>query len=125
MPLTYTIDPSQRLITILGEYAEADEWRTLLARVLTDPRRAPGFAFLRDLRAATTPVSAEAVVGIMEVVRRFWPLLQVSRAAILTPRDLDTAALTAHAIADAERMPLRVFSSYEDALEWLQGESKT
>lgn len=119
MPLTYTIDPTQRVITILGEYADADEWKTLLARVLNDPRRQPGFGFLRDLRGASTPVSADTVVGIMEVVRRFWPLLQPSRAAVLTPRDVDTAALTAHAIADASDIPLRVFNAYEDALEWL------
>ena len=121
MPLTYTIDPTQRVITILGEYADADEWKTLLARVLNDPRRQPGFGFLRDLRGASTPVSADTVVGIMEVVRRFWPLLQPSRAAVLTPRDADTAALTAHAIADASDIPLRVFNAYEDALEWLCG----
>ena len=119
MPLTYTIDPTQRVITILGEYADADEWKTLLARVLNDPRRQPGFGFLRDLRGASTPVSADTVVGIMEVVRRFWPLLQPARAAVLTPRDVDTAALTAHAIADASDIPLRVFSVYENALEWL------
>ena len=119
MPLTYTIEPTQRVITILGEYADADEWKTLLARVLNDPRRQPGFGFLRDLRGASTPVSADTVVGIMDVVRGFWPLLQPARAAVLTPRDVDTAALTAHAIADASDIPLRVFNAYEDALEWL------
>ena len=119
MPLTYTIDTTQRLISILGEYAEAGEWKTLLARVLEDPRFGPGFAFLRDLRGATTPVSAETVIGIMDVVRRFWPLLQPTRAAVLTPREMDMAALTAYAIADATDIPLKVFSSYDDALEWL------
>jgi hypothetical protein len=40
--------------------------------------------------------------------------------AILTAREFDHAALTAHAIADAERMPLKVFTSYEEALDWLK-----
>lgn len=120
MPLNYTIDPDQRLITITGEYAHPDEWRALLARVLTDPRREPGFAFLRDLRGATTPVDAATVVGIIEVVRRFWPLLQPSRAAVLTPLEFDPAALVAHALADAQHMPLQAFTSDEAARQWLQ-----
>lgn len=119
MPLSYTIDATQRLVTIIGEYAEADEWRALLSRVYHDPQRQPGFVFLRDLRDATTPVSAATVVEIMNVVRGFWPLLQPARAAILTPREFDTAALTAHAIADAEHIPLKVFNSYEEAVDWL------
>jgi hypothetical protein len=90
-----------------------------LQQVLKDPDRQPGFAFLRDLRDATVPVDAATVVGIIEVVRTFWPLLQPSRAAILTPRQFDTAALTAHALADAQQMPLEAFTSYEAAIEWL------
>ena len=119
MPLSYTIDPGQRIITITGEYADAAEWNTLLARVMNDPRREPGFAFLRDLRAATRPVNAATVVGLMDVVRRFWPLLQPSRAAVLTPLEFDSAAMAAYAIADAEGMPMRVFRSHDDAIEWL------
>jgi hypothetical protein len=120
MTLTYTIDRAQRLVTIVGEYADADEWNTVLARVLDDPRYEPGFYLLRDLRSATTPVSAAAVVGVMDVIRRFWPLLQPTRMAVLTPMEFDPAALTAHAIADEKDIPLKVFSSYEDAVEWLQ-----
>lgn len=115
----HTIDPAQRLITITGEYADADEWKALLSHVFHDPRRQPGFSFLRDLRAATTPVSAATVVAIMDVVRGFWTLLQPARAAVLTPREFDPAALTAHAIADAEHLPLKVFNSFDEALEWL------
>lgn len=119
MPLSYAIDTMQQIIVIRGEYADADEWKTLLARVLNDPRRQPGFGFLRDLRGATTPVSVDTVVDIMDVVRRFWPLLQPTRAAVLTPREVDPAALAAHAIADANNIPLRVFNAYDDALDWL------
>ena len=120
MPLTYVIDPDARLITITGEYAGADEWQALLARVLADPQRRPGFAFLRDLRGATTPVDAAAVVGLMDAVRRFWPLLQPSRAAVLTPREFDPAALAAHALADTHELPLRTFREYESAIAWLR-----
>jgi hypothetical protein len=121
MPLHYTIDPARRLVTITGEYSQPEEWRDLLRRVLSDPRRQPGFAFLRDLRGATTPVDAATVVGIIAVVRRYWPQLRPSRAAIVTPLEIDPAALVAHALADAQHIPLRTFTSYEDAMEWLGG----
>ena len=121
MRLSYSIDEAERLVTITGEYSDAAEWQDLLGRVLADPRRKPGFAFLRDLRGATTPVDAATVVQIMTVVRRFWPHLRPSRAAILTPRELDPAALVAHAIADAENMPVQAFNSYDAALAWLRG----
>jgi hypothetical protein len=85
MPLTYTIDRTQRLITITGEYADAAEWNSLLARLLNDPQREPVFALLRDLRGATRPVSAAAVVAVMDVIQRFWPQLQPTRMAVLTP----------------------------------------
>lgn len=120
MPLAYLIDLDQRLVVITGEYSEADEWADLLGRVLGDPRRQPGFAFLRDLRDATTPVDTSTVMQIMAVVRKFWPHLQPSRAAILTPHDVDAAALVAVAVADTEYLPLRVFKSYDEAIQWLQ-----
>src|SRR4030095_13853389 len=94
-------------------------WADVLAPILSDPRRQPGFAFLRDLRGATTPVDTATVIQIMAVVRKFWPYLQPSRAAILTPIDVDAAALVAVAVADAERLPFRVFTSYDAALQWL------
>ena len=92
MPLAYTIDPDEKLITISGEYANAEEWKRLLGEILRDSRRQPGFAFLRDLRTAKHPVDAVAVVGIIDVVRRFWPELQPCRAAVVTPLEFDPAA---------------------------------
>jgi hypothetical protein len=120
MPLAYTIDTEQRLITITGEYASAEAWKALLSRMLHDPRRESGFAFLRDLRLATTPVDAATVAQIIEAVKGFWPYLQPSRVAILTPSELDPAALAAHALADAHQLPMQMFTSYREAVAWLQ-----
>jgi hypothetical protein len=120
MPLHYTVDAARRLVTITGEYSQPEEWRELLGRISSDPRRRPGFAFLRDLRGATTPVDVQTVVGIIDVVRRYWPHLQPSRAAILTPHEIDRAALVAHALADAQHLPLQTFTSHDDAMEWLR-----
>ena len=122
MALSYSIDEAEQLVTITGEYSAADEWKDLLARVLADPRRRAGFAFLRDLRQATHPVDAATVIAIISVVRQFWPRLRPRRAAILTRHDIDPAAMVAHALADADNLPLQAFNSYEAALEWLRGE---
>ena len=122
----YTIDVDQGLVTITGEYADAREWKDLLTRILRDPARKPGFAYLRDLRAATKPVDAATVVEIAAVVRRFWPVLQPSRVAVLTPRGNDPAALVAQALADTDHTPLLVFRNYDEAIDWLaQGRSRT
>jgi hypothetical protein len=120
MGLSYTIDDALRLVTITGEYADAAEWHALLTRVLADPRHRPGLAFLRDLRGGTTPVNAATVVGIMRVVREFWTPLGLTRAAILMPREMDPPALVAHAIADAENIPIQAFTSYDAAIDWLR-----
>jgi hypothetical protein len=120
MPPAYLIDSDQRLVVITGEYADEREWARLLGHIVSDPRRQPGFGFLRDLRDAVKPVDAAVVLNIMDVVRRFWSHLQPSRAAILTPDAIDAAALVAVAIADGEGLPLRVFTSYDEAVEWLR-----
>ena len=119
MPLSYRIDRDRRVVTITGDYAEPAEWRVLLAGLAADPNLTPGCGFLRDLRASAHPVSAEAVVGIIAVVRQFWNVLGVRRAAIVTRRGIDPPAMVAHALAEDEQLPLRTFSSYDDALAWL------
>ena len=125
MPLSYSIDEAEQLVTITGEYSAAQEWHDLLGRILGDPRRRPGFAFLRDLREATRPVDAATVVGIIGVVRQFWPHLLPRRAAILTRHDIDAPAMVAHALADAENLPLQAFNSQDAAMAWLRGEARS
>lgn len=121
MPLEYRIDPDARIVTITGDYADADGWRTLLTAVATDPAYQPGFNFLRDLRYAEHPVSAEAVIGIVAVVRKFWNVLGASRAAIVTrPGAIDYPAVIAQALANDEHIALQVFPSYDEAVAWLQ-----
>ena len=125
MGLSYSIDVAEQLVTITGEYSAAQEWQELLGRILADPRRGPGFAFLRDLRQATRPVDAATVVAISAVVRQFWPHLRPKRVAILTRNEIDPAAMVAHALADADNMPLQAFNSYDAAMAWLRGEAQS
>jgi hypothetical protein len=124
MPLAYVIDRGQRLVVITGEYADDGQWRALLQRIAHDPDHEPGFSFLRDLRSAKHPVDPSTVMRIISVVREFWALLQVRRAAIVTPRDQDTPALVAHALAQDEQIPLQAFTSYNAAVEWLNAPVK-
>jgi hypothetical protein len=121
MPLTYLIDPRARIVTITGDYADAEGWRAMLGAVASDPAYRRGFNFLRDLRHAEHPVSAEAVMGIVAVVRKFWDVLGVDRAAIVTrPGAIDYPAVIAQALADDEHIALQVFSAYDEAVAWLQ-----
>jgi hypothetical protein len=120
MPLSYQIDAGARIVRILGDYAEPREWHTLLAAIAADQRTTNGYGFLRDLRHSGAPVSAESVVGIIAVVRQFWSTLGVRRAAIATRPGIDVPAMVAEALAEDERIPLRAFNSYEEAVAWLQ-----
>ena len=120
MRLSYRIDPMRRIVTITGDYADADAWRALLTEVAADPDYRSGSSFLRDQRDSVNPVSAETVVRIMAVVREFWQALRVHRAAIVTKAGLTDPAVIAHALADDQNIPLRAFTDYEEAVSWLQ-----
>jgi hypothetical protein len=119
MPLQHAIDSETGIVTITGDYAEPREWRELLAAVAQSPSFRPGLAFVRDLRASNHPVSAQTVIGIMAVVREVWSTMGVRRAAIVTRPGIDVPAMVADALAQDAAIPLRAFTSYEDAMEWL------
>jgi len=119
MPLAYQIDSDARIVTITGDYAAASEWKDLLTKVGSDPSYARGFNFVRDLRASEHPVDAPTVTGILVVVKQVWDVLGVHRAAIVTRRGIDLPASVAHALAEIDGIPLRAFSSYDDAVRWL------
>lgn len=121
MPLRYVVDPRLKLVTVSGDYGDIEDWTRLLNEIVNDPLIGQGFAYLRDLRGALNPATPATVVAVIDVVRRLWPKKQPSRAAILTSRNVDTAALVAAALADAQQLPLRVFRDYDEALAWLQG----
>ena len=123
MPLMYRIDSVEGIVTITGDYADATEWRELLTAVGKDPNFRRGGSFLRDQRASEHPVSAETVIGIIAVVREFWTTLGVYRAAIVTRYGIDNPAMIAEALAGSEQIPLRAFTSYDDALRWLRERS--
>lgn len=120
MPLSYRIDTERAIVVITGDYAEPAEWRMLLAKVLQDPGYQRGSSFIRDLRDSQHPVDAQTVVGIIRVVREFWPQLGARRAAMVTRPGIDAPAMIAEALAGDEQMPLRAFTSFDEAVQWLR-----
>ena len=120
MALAYHLDPTARIVTITGDYSDAEGWRHLLSSILRDSRYERGFSFIRDLRASEHPVDARTVMGIIIVVQEYWPTLGAHRAAIVMSSREDAPALIAHALADFQHLPLRAFTSYDDAVSWLQ-----
>jgi hypothetical protein len=119
MALTYSIDSERQIVTVTGDYADAAGWRTLLRSVSEDPAYRRGFGFIRDLRYSQHPVDAQTVIGIVAVIREFWDLLGVRRAAMVTRLGIDTPATVAEALTQDQRVSLRAFTSYEDAAEWV------
>jgi hypothetical protein len=119
MPLEYEIDSVKQIVTITGDYAEPGAWRTLLQQIRNDPRYRRGSSFVRDLRGSEHPVDATAVMGIIGVVKEHWSALGAHRAAIVMSSGDDAPALIAHALADFQHLPLRAFTSYDDAINWL------
>lgn len=118
--LTYRIDRKARVVTITGDYADAEAWQALLEAIGKDAAFGTGFSFVRDLRHASRPVSPQTVLQIIHVVRKFWKKFGVHRAAIVTGRPLNIPASVAQALGETAKLPLRAFEYYDDALRWLQ-----
>lgn len=119
-PLSYQIDPAERIVTITGEYGTAEDWKALLTQILHDPLLQPGFAFLRDRRGVAADVEVATVVAVVDAIRRFWPHIRPSRAAILVSRGCDPRAIAACALADGHGLSIKAFTSYDDAVTWLR-----
>jgi CheY-like chemotaxis protein len=119
VPLAYHVDPTERLVTITGEYGTADDWKRLLSHILHDPLLQPGFKFLRDRRGAAADVDVDTVVAVVDAIRRFWPHIQPSRAAVLISRECDPRAVAASELADGHGLSIKAFTSYASAVKWL------
>jgi len=115
----YRIDSVQRLIIVTGDYATPEEWTALLARVLADPDRRPGFGYLRDLRSVTSGVDVATIRQVVAVFRKVWSQLEISRAALVATAAVDSIAI-AQVLATEAQMPLGAFTSYDAAVEWLR-----
>ena len=120
MPLSYSVDPTAGIVTISGDYAGVEEWMRLLTTIAVDPHCPRGCAYLRDLRDGTVPTDAATVASVMESIGKAWQAVKPRRAAILTREEDRITAQVTGALADAQKLPIRAFTSYEDAMTWLR-----
>jgi hypothetical protein len=115
----YRIDSAQKLIFVTGGYATPAEWTALLERLIADPERRPGFGYLRDLRTVTAEVDVATVRAVVAVFRRMWAQLEISRVALVTGSVLSAAAV-AQVLGTEQEMPVRAFTDYAAAVDWVQ-----
>src|SRR4051812_39760407 len=120
MPLIYTVDTTDRIVTITGDYAGVEEWMRLLTAIAVDPNCPRGCAYLRDLRDGTVPTDTATVVSVMESIGKAWHTLKPRRAAILTAQEDNITAQVTQALADSQKLPVRAFTSHEEAMTWLR-----
>jgi hypothetical protein len=119
MSLEYSVDAERRLVTIRGDFTAPTEWVALAGSLLRDPRVKSHFAFLRDLRGVKETHSPATVLAVFRIVQRFWPTFRPIKGAIVTERGNNYAAQVAQALADGDDLPIRVFTDFEEAVEWV------
>jgi hypothetical protein len=117
MPLAYQIDRMKGLITITGDYAHADEWAALFDSLVQDPDLRLKLNFIRDLRGVEPRANVETAGRAISIVREFWDRLDIQRAAAVTD---DEIYKVGYALGLCQDRRYRVFTSYDDALAWLQ-----
>ena len=120
MSLSYSVDSTARIVTISGDYAGVEDWMRLLTTIAVDPNCPRGCAYLRDLREGTVPTDADTLVAVMDSIGKAWQAVKPRRAAILTREGDDITAQVADALAGARKLPVRAFTSYDEAIRWLR-----
>jgi hypothetical protein len=119
-PLSYSIDPDNEFVTIVGDFSNAEGWQSMLNAIASDPLYKRGFSFIRDLRDSAYPVDVATVSRIIAVVDQFWSVLGAHRAAIVMGPTHQDPALVAHALAEYHHLPIRAFTSFDDAVAWVR-----
>jgi hypothetical protein len=118
MPLSYRIDPEQRLLTMtVTGTVTAAEMRAHLLRVAADPDYRP------DLRSLTDFTDASPIAASGDEARelaRILPTAPGARRAVVSASDLHYGL--GRMVSQAHETPgieIRVFRTRAEALEWL------
>jgi len=120
MPLTYEIALEDSIVTVRGDFATPDEWRTLLNDVARELRHHGGpIGILRDRREAVAPMDAQTISAIIDVVAQLWTGVRLCGVAIVTRQSDDVPGQISVAIADSRGIPLIAFDFEEAARAWL------
>ena len=121
VPLAYSVDPLRRVVTITGEFTSPSEWVTLAMQLKREAGVNGQFAFIRDLRGVQRTHPPATVLAVFRIVQGFWPTFGPRKGAIVTDPGNLHAPQVAQALADAENLPIRLFTDYDEAVEWIEG----
>ena len=126
MTLTYSIDPGSRLVTILyAQHPTIEEWRQTMLRIFADPQYRPGFAFLGDRRAVSTPPDRAYIQGTIEFGEAHRTEFQGARWATLVSTSASYGmARMGQALGEQGPTELGAFTDPAAALRWLRGETE-
>lgn len=121
MPVSYSIDPTARLVqfVVSGEFESADIM-TLLRSVAADPKFEQGFDFLSDNRQVTRPITTEQVRLMTSFVAHGPPIFVGARAAFVTASAASFGMIRMFAsLAEDIALDARAFDNIEAARAWL------
>ncbi len=121
MPLSYSIDVTTEVVTF--HYVSDppfSEWASTMDAVLRDSAFRHGYGFLLDRSQITTAAETEYIRRIVEYVRAHEHQLSSSRVAVLVQGVAPYGmARMAQILLDQTKSDPQVFSSRDEALEWL------
>jgi hypothetical protein len=123
MPISYRIDEARGLVltTATGTLTD-DDILGLKARLLADPRWAPGMGELADVRAIDRLEVTTAGVQHMARQDAAGPALGSYRLAIVAPQDEVYGMARMYQMLTERAVPnVRVFRDLEAAEGWLRG----
>lgn len=126
VPITYSIQPDQRLVTYSVEgqptLSDVEEW---LDEVLRDPDFRKGFAFVGDRRAAPADTSVEYMRGITQLLQSRADRLAPCRWAIVVRVEADFAIVRIWSLGlQSTGITMEPFTLEQRATQWARGTSR-
>jgi hypothetical protein len=126
MPVAYTYDEEQGLLTTTFEGAVTDdELEQHVREVSGDPRVGPGVRELIDLRAVTkVKVTVKGLRYVIANDRKFADKFKDERQAVVTTNDLIYGMARMYQMmsnVNAGPSTIKIFREYDAAMTWLMG----
>ena len=128
MPITHSIDATQRIVTLVyASEPDFAQWRDAMEAVFADPDFRPGMSFLADRRAVSTPPDREYLRSLSKFANRQGERLHDSRfAALVTTPEAYGMVPIGQTFVEGDSIEVAVFLDEEAARKWLcrEGEGK-
>ena len=119
MPYEIQIDADAHIAYVIGSGAtDASEGHAVLVELAAHPDFEPGFGLVFDVRQMDFEPTTEDMMGGLENVVQFRPLLR-SRMAIVPGPALEMPSELSAALYAAEGFEAQVFSNLAEARKWV------